>query len=114
MGPLAGKLSGAEKNDAKSWLPGKAESTVALDEQKAFRSPHTFEAVAVYERAAGLNAADKSKVAADAHQFPSLGHVDGKVVGPRFSSDGKAAEVIVPFNLGHDGWNRAGPLADKI
>ena len=31
LGPLAGKLSGAEKNDAKSWLPGKAESTIALD-----------------------------------------------------------------------------------
>ena len=114
MGPLAGKLSGAEKNDAKSWLPGKAESTVALDEQKAFRSPNTFEAVVVYERTAGLTAADKAKVAADTQQYTTLGHVDGNVVGPQFSTDGKAAEVIVPFNLGHDGWNRASPLAEKI
>ncbi len=114
MGPLAGKLSGVEKNDAKSWLPGKAESTVALDEQKAFRSPNTFEAVVIYERTAGLTSADKSKVATDSQQFTTLGHVDGKVIGPSFSRDGKAAEVIVPFDLGHDGWNRAGPLADKI
>jgi putative drug exporter of the RND superfamily len=114
LGPLAGKLSGAEKNDAKSWLPGKAESTIALDEQKAFRSPNTFEAVVVYERAAGLSAADKQKVASDTTQYETLGHIDGKVVGPRYSTDGKAAEVIVPFNLGHDGWNRAGPVADKI
>ncbi len=26
-GPLAGKLMGAEKNDAQAWLPAKAEST---------------------------------------------------------------------------------------
>ena len=32
-GPLAGKLTGVEKNDAKSWLPGSAESTKALDLQ---------------------------------------------------------------------------------
>lgn len=114
LGPLAGKLSGVEKNDAKSWLPGKAESTQVIDEQKAFRSPNTFEAVVVYERSTGLTAADKTKVAADTQQFETLGHVDGKVSGPQFSSDGQAAEVIVPFNLGHDGWNRAGPLADKI
>jgi putative drug exporter of the RND superfamily len=114
LGPLAGKLSGAEKNDAKSWLPGKAESTIALDEQKAFRSPNTFEAVVVYERAAGLSAADQQKVASDTTQYETLGHIDGKVVGPQYSTDGKAAEVIVPFNLGHDGWNRAGPVADKI
>jgi len=32
-GPLAGKLTGAEQNEAKSWLPGNAESTKVLDEQ---------------------------------------------------------------------------------
>ncbi len=58
-GPLAGKLSGVEKNDAKSWLPGKAESTQVLDEQEAFRSPNTIEAVVVYERPSGLTAADQ-------------------------------------------------------
>ena len=45
LGPLAGKLSGAEKNDAKSWLPGKAESTIALNEQKAFQSPIRSESI---------------------------------------------------------------------
>jgi len=114
LGPLAGKLSGAQKNDAKSWLPAKAESTIALDQQKAFQSPNTFQAVVVYERATGLTAADKQKVAADTQQYETLGHIDGKVLGPQFSTDGEAAEVIVPFNLGHDGWNRASPLADKI
>ena len=31
VGPLSGKLMGAEKNDSKNWLPGKAESTKVLD-----------------------------------------------------------------------------------
>ncbi|HEX9041670.1 MAG TPA: hypothetical protein VF838_11670 [Trebonia sp.] len=30
-GPLAGKLTGAEKNNAQSWLPAKAESTRVLN-----------------------------------------------------------------------------------
>ena len=35
-GPLAGRLSDAERNDAKSWLPASAESTQVLDAQAAF------------------------------------------------------------------------------
>jgi putative drug exporter of the RND superfamily len=31
--PLSAKLSGAEKNDTKQWLPGNAESTKVLDVQ---------------------------------------------------------------------------------
>jgi RND superfamily putative drug exporter len=113
-GPLAGKLSGVEKNDAKSWLPGKAESTVVLDEQKAFRSPNTIEAVVIYERPSGLTPADEAKVTADAAKYAEVGNIDGQISGPVFSDDGQAAEVIVPLDLGHDGWNRAGAVADKM
>src|SRR5439155_13925235 len=52
-GPLAGKLNGVEKNDAKSWLPGSAESTQVLTAEAAFSSPNTLPAVVVYERPAG-------------------------------------------------------------
>ena len=38
LGSLAGKLQGAEKNDASSYLPGSAESTQELNEQAAFQS----------------------------------------------------------------------------
>ena len=37
--PLAGKLNGAEKNDAKSWLPASAESTKVFDVQSHFQPP---------------------------------------------------------------------------
>ena len=37
LGSLAGKLQGAEKNDASSYLPSSAESTQELNEQAAFQ-----------------------------------------------------------------------------
>jgi RND superfamily putative drug exporter len=113
-GPLAGKLTGAQKNDAKSWLPGNAESTKVLDQQAAFQSPNTFQAVVVYDRAGGLTDSDKSKIAADAKQFAGVGPIDGQIVGPVFSKDGAAAEVIVPINLGHNGWNKAPKITKKM
>jgi RND superfamily putative drug exporter len=113
-GPLAGKLTGAQKNDAKSWLPGNAESTKVLDQQSAFQSPNTLSAVIVYARAGGLSVADKSKIAADATQYADVAKIDGQITGPVFSKDGAAAEVIVPIDLGHNGWNRAGKVATKI
>ena len=114
MGPLAGKLSGAQKNDAKSWLPGSAESTQALDKQDAFKSPNTFEAVVVYTRDGGLTAADHTKIASDAQRFATVGTIDGSITGPEFSHDGKAAQVVVPLNLGHNGWNKASDVAKSM
>ena len=75
--PLAGKLTGAEKNEAKSWLPANAESTKVLDVQARFQSPNVFPAVVVYHRAAGLTAADRAKAAADAQSFARLPGVGG-------------------------------------
>ena len=59
--PLAGKLSGAEKNDMKAWLPANAESTKVLDVVSHFQSPNAYTAVVVYHRAAGLTAADRAR-----------------------------------------------------
>src|SRR5215831_11921365 len=70
--PLAGKLQGAEKNDAKSWLPPNAESTKVVDLQARIQSPNVYPAIVVYERASGLTTADRAKVAADAKIFALL------------------------------------------
>jgi RND superfamily putative drug exporter len=115
-GPLSSKLTGAEKNDAKSWLPGSAESTQVLDIQGTFSSTDTIPAVVVYERASGLTAADQTKVAADAQQFGTIKELDGKVVGPTLSTESppQAARIIVPLNLGPDGWDKAGDLVTSM
>lgn len=114
FGSLAGKLTDAQKNDAQSWLPGNAESTQALVQQKAFRSPNTFDAVVIYDRSSGLTEADKREIAADKIAYEGVGNIDGEIGGPIYSRDGRAAEIVIPLNLGHNGWNKAGPIADKM
>ena len=64
LGPLAGKLTGAQDNDAKSWLPADAESTEVLDVAAGFVSSNTIPAVIVYERPDGLTPEDLAAVAA--------------------------------------------------
>src|SRR5215467_8068114 len=71
-GPLSGKLTGAEKNDASAWLPPKAESTQVLNLRSKVISPNVYPAVLVYDRPAGVTAADKAKAAADAARFAEL------------------------------------------
>jgi RND superfamily putative drug exporter len=113
--PLSAKLTGAEKNDAKAWLPANAESTKVLDVQARFQSPNIFPGVVVYERASGLTAEDRAKAAADARMFAGVhGVVPGQVVGPVPSADGKAIQTILQVNLGKEGWNNAAKTADSI
>ena len=114
-GPLSGKLTGAEKNDASSWLPAKAESTQVVNLQSKIQSPNVFTAVVVYDRPSGLTSADRAKVAADRARFTQVsGVVAAQVVGPIVSKDGKAVETLVPVNLGSSGWNQASAAATSL
>ena len=114
-GPLAGKLTGAEKNDASAWLPAKAESTKVLDLQSRFQSPNIFTGVVVYDRPSGLTSADRAKARIDATRFAQIaGVVHRQVAGPFFAGDGKAIETIVPVNLGSKGWNGAPAAATAL
>lgn len=114
LGPLAGKLTGAQDNEAKSWLPADAESTEVLDVATGFVSSDTIPAVIVYERTSGLTADDLEAVAADAQEFGTLDTLDGDVIGPIPSEDGQAAQIIVPLNLGSEGWNLAADAVDDL
>src|ERR1700722_8772998 len=114
-GPLSGKLTGAEKNDASSWLPAKAESTQVLNLESKIQSPNIFTAVVVYDRPSGLTSADKAKAAADLARFAGVaGVVRGQVAGPIVSRDGQAIETLVPGNLGSQGWNKAAGAATSL
>jgi RND superfamily putative drug exporter len=114
-GPLSGKLTGAEKNDAQAWLPAKAESTRVLNLQSTFQSPNVFPAVIVYDRPSGLTAADRHAITQDVARFTGVpGVVQHQVAGPFFAKDGKAAQTLVPVNLGSKGWNGATTAVDKL
>jgi RND superfamily putative drug exporter len=100
LGGLAGKLQGAEKNDASAYLPSSAESTQELNEQNLFQSKDLNPALVVYVRDSGVTAADMQKAVADARYFASLPAVNGRVAPPVVSKDHKAIQTVVGSELG--------------
>src|SRR5579859_753781 len=100
LGGLAGKLQGAEKNDASAYLPSSAESTQELSEQNLFQSKNLNPALVVYVRDSGVTAADMAKATADARYFASLPAVNGRVAPPVVSRDHKAIQTAVGSELG--------------
>jgi RND superfamily putative drug exporter len=113
-GPLAGKLTGAQKNDSRSWLPGSAESTAVLDVQQSFQSPDAVAAVIVYHRDGGLTALDRAKAAADVPRLAAVRGVQGRPSGPAPSPDGSALQTVITVDLGANGWKRAADVADRM
>ena len=114
-GPLSGKLTGAEKNDASSWLPPRAESTQVLNLRSQVISPNVYPGVVVYDRPSGVTGADKAKAAADVAKFGTVpGVLLSQVKGPIPAADGKAIETIVLVNLGSKGWSAAAPAVDSL
>ena len=71
-GPLAGKLTSAEQNEARNWLPASAESTQVLEMQSRVQSPNVIPAVVVYDRPSGITAADRAQAAADVKEFAAV------------------------------------------
>ena len=113
--PLAGGLTDEQENDVAAWLPSDAESTRALERQVELGSdPDVFPAVVVYERTDGLTPEDQAAVQADVEAFGRLDALDGAVVGPIPSEDGQALQLVVPLNVGSDGWEAIAPLVDGM
>ena len=104
-GPLAGQLIDVQDNDTVNWLPGEAESTQVYKLSAAFQNPDVVPAIIVYERTSGITDADQAAAAEDAETFATFDLVSGDVVGPIESEDGQALEVLVPVDLGDNGWN---------
>ena len=102
LGGLAGKLQGAEKNDASAYLPSSAESTQELSEQNLFQSKNLNPALVVYVRDSGVTAADLQKADANARYFASLPQVSGRVAPPVVSKDHKAIQTIIGSDLGYN------------
>jgi RND superfamily putative drug exporter len=110
----AGKLTGAQENDAVSWLPGDAESTSVLRDSAAFQSSDEIPAVVVYERTSGATSGDIAAVAAQMKQFADIDGVQRDPVGPIPSEDGRALQVLVPIDAGSGGWEALGTAVDEI
>ncbi|GGL16787.1 MMPL family transporter [Mangrovihabitans endophyticus] len=113
-GPMAGKLSGVEKNDNSAWLPGGAEATAVADLQSRFQPDDIVPAVIVYERSSGITAADRAKATSDVRGIAGVDGVTGQVAGPVPARDGQALQVIAPIKLDTDGWDKIAGVVDDI
>ncbi|MBY8880987.1 MMPL family transporter [Streptomyces sp. PLK6-54] len=118
VSPLAQKLNDAEKNDAASWLPGKAESTQVLNLQKSF-VPESAPAVVVYARTGGLTQADTAKITKDAAAVRAMtahGIVGSRLIGPQFNrpQNPVAAQFIVPVVTDESGWTSLSDAVKEI
>ncbi len=113
--PLAGGLTDEQDNDIASWLPAEAESTRALQLQTELGSdPDVIPAVVVYERTSGLSAADTAAVEEDVRAFGRLDALSGAVLGPVPAEDGQAVQLVVPLDVGPDGWAAIAPVVEEI
>ncbi len=115
VGPLAGKLNSAQKNDTSAWLPKNAESTKVLNESAKFRPNDTLPALIVYDRGgAAVTPADRAKVAGDVQRFGSVKDVNGKAIGPVPAKDGRALQAIVNVKIPSSGWSGLTPIAEQL
>jgi putative drug exporter of the RND superfamily len=110
----AGKLTGAQENDAVSWLPGDAESTQVLRDMEQFRSSDEILAVVVYERTAGVTVDDLAAVTDQVAEFDTVEGVERSSVGPIPSADQQALQVFVPIDAGEGGWESLGDAVDTM
>lgn len=113
FGP-AGNLQGALNNDAASWLPEDAQSTQVAKEAEAFQSPSQAPAILVYERPGGVTPADIEAVTRHIAGFGAMAQVIKDPVGPVPSEDGESLQVIVPMDIGEDGWDTLPDIADEL
>ena len=116
LAPLAGKLTDVQDNQAKSWLPGNAESTKVLAITEQFRSSNLIPAILVYEKPTGLSPAELATIGAQAQRFGTLPNVAPGTAGPIASKETppQAAEVIVPIDMGKAGWSDMKKVADRL
>jgi RND superfamily putative drug exporter len=109
--PLAGKLTGVQKNDNSAWLPGNAEATQVTELSKRFQPDDIVPAVVVYERSSGITPADQAKVTADVTALAGVDGVTGPVTAAIPAQDGRALRIIVPIKVDTAGWEK---IADVV
>ncbi|MGL5811576.1 MAG: MMPL family transporter [Nocardioides sp.] len=114
LGSYAGKLTEVQNNETSSWLPDSAESTRALAKMEPFQDPNAIPTVVVYERTSGLTDADLAAISADVAELGQLEGIDGEVTGPISSKDGQAAQLVMTFDLGKNGFAEMPDKVDEI
>jgi RND superfamily putative drug exporter len=97
-GPYQAKINEVTKNDNSSFLPANAESTAVSDAQQRMAQQRVLSAVVIYERQAGLTAADRSAIDTAVTGLGAVPGVVGKPVAVPSTKDDQAVEIVVPLS----------------
>ncbi|WP_284983623.1 MMPL family transporter [Arthrobacter sp. efr-133-TYG-118] len=102
-GPTFGKLSEVSSNDQASFLPASAESTEAREWQSKFTSSGSVPAVVLIESPEKLSPAQLAGLPSLGTQLSAVVGVSQSTstLGPIPSTDGKAAQFIIPVGDGN-------------
>ena len=102
-GPLAGKLSDVQDNQASSWLPASAESTKALEKLAPFQDQNDIATVVVYEKSSGLTKADLATIGTPARPDPEARRHDARRRPPTAPRPSPASRCRCPRTAGRPG-----------
>lgn len=112
--PLAGKLSGAQDNEMSAWLPGSAESTEVVHEQKDFREDTIANANEIYYRPGGLTDADRTAIADDEALYLNVEGVASEDLTTQYSTDNTTAQIEIPIAIKDGGWEDLNDAVKEI
>lgn len=98
LGSYQGRLAEVQENDTSAFLPASAEATRVADLSEQFTGADVIPAVVVYVRQGGLSDTDRDRLEAGATRLAALPGVAGPVPPPVVSSDGDAAQLVVPVD----------------
>jgi RND superfamily putative drug exporter len=93
---LPGRLAGVQENDTSAFLPASAEATQVANLSERFTGTDVIPAVVLYVRQGGLSDEDRDRLEASAARLAALPGLAGPVQPPVISSDGQAAQLVVP------------------
>ena len=79
-----------------------------------FQDPNAIPTTVVYSKKSGFTPPTSQKLKQQAAQLQQMDDVEGKVIGPIPSEDMQAAQTVVTFNVGSDGWNKMPGIGKKI
>ncbi|MFI0719763.1 MMPL family transporter [Streptomyces sp. NPDC021224] len=96
-GVFAGKLNGVKHDEAVDYLPASAQSTQVAKIQQRMAGGSATDLVLVYDRAAGLTAADRATAARQAAELGRAYPLAAPTPAPVTSADGRT--LMVPVSL---------------
>ena len=109
---IAPVLESVSRNDAASFLPTSAESTLVNTAVVQFPGGQVAPAVILLRNPTGLGAAGLAAAASVKAAAEALNVADGTLTGPVPSQDGKAAIVVVPIDASNG--STVGPKVTKL